>query len=536
MDSNPPGEAPAETPAEAAPAEAPAAEAPKRTIVARYGTMALALALLAAGVSVAVLRGNVESPNLDTLTPSDAVAFVQLTVKPEGAQRDALRGLLSRVPEAQRNAAVSKFEDTLDRAARQAGLSYRTDIKPWVGAHFAVAARAPSDATPRGQSIVGLIQVTDDSAARDALQKAAARAQGKMAFEISDHVAYVSVNEENVASFKRDAAANALDTNADYRKLRDKTGDGLMFAYFEPSKLSSFGPAATLAGVRPLGLSPSAADARAAVALRVESDGIAIVGNTTGTPPVTKTGAPDLLEGSAAGLLGAFTIFDPAGIAENALAAAGIVPSQLGGAAKTRAAAEKQLKDVLGLDLDADILPWLHGEVTVLLGGITPTPDIAAVIAPTDTDALVRTIKAIQKNATKAGARTHTTITPAGSGFNVVVRSGRTVVVRRAADRLVIASNDAYAATLLKDASPALRDDAVYRGIMGGAGTGVGMQIYVRIDRVRQVVEAVLSPAQRSDYESNIGPFLRLFDALGIRSSQKGGDGEFRLKLTFAPK
>ena len=110
-------------------------------------------------------------------------------------------------------------------------------------------------------------------------------------------------------------------------------------------------------------------------------------------------------------------------------------------------------------------------------------------------------------------------------------------MVRRVADRLVIASSDNYASKLLTAAPDQLKNDTVYKRVTGGTASGLGMQLFVRIDRIRALVEGFLSGTERTEYESNVKPWLSAFEALSIRStSGPNGASDVEMKLSVPPR
>jgi hypothetical protein len=97
--------------------------------------------------------------------PGSALAYVELTVRPQGSQRSdaqaALTRLLGRNP-------IPTIESKIQKAGKAQGLTYKRDIQPWLGQRVGVVVMGLSNAN------VGVIAPTNNtSAALAALDKAA---------------------------------------------------------------------------------------------------------------------------------------------------------------------------------------------------------------------------------------------------------------------------------------------------------------------------------------------------------------------------
>ncbi|HVL31947.1 MAG TPA: hypothetical protein VM600_00015, partial [Actinomycetota bacterium] len=124
------------------------------------------------------------------------------------------------------------------------------------------------------------------------------------------------------------------------------------------------------------------------------------------------------------------------------------------------------------------------------------------------------------------------------NGFTITLDNGFNVVARRERGKLVLASNRAYAQQLLNPGSAGLGDDLVYKRVFDDTSDKVAFQMYVRIDRVRQIVEAftTVGGGGGDDYEKNVAPLIRPFEAFGMRATIDGDEGAFRIVLTLADR
>jgi hypothetical protein len=197
----------------------------------------------------------------------------------------------------------------------------------------------------------------------------------------------------------------------------------------------------------------------------------------------------------------------------------------------------QEIERALGLNLQKDLLPWLKGELSIVVGPVTkpPFPNIAIVIQPTDRAALARTMSALR---THLGAimGPDAKVRADASGLTVSTPIGEDVVVRTTPQRVVIATGAQYAERLLHPSGPSLGGDTIYKAAVDPSKPTV-FQLFVRLDRVRTLVEAFLklsNPNDYADYEQRVQPFVKPLQALGIQSTISGGSQDFKMIITIA--
>jgi hypothetical protein len=267
-------------------------------------------------------------------------------------------------------------------------------------------------------------------------------------------------------------------------------------------------------------------------------------GHSSGKAPIK--GSPlKILPTTPADLLGSVSFFDLGDLVGNALKALsggfGISPVSTRGqevpglSEVTRAL--KGFEQALGIDLQKDLLPWLKGEFDIVVGPISnpPIPDIGVVIQPTDQAALGRTMRALRAHLGML-LGTSVKVRSDANGFTVSTPLGVDVVVRATSSRVVIATGQTYAGKLLNAQSGGLGSDAVYQATVDPSKPTV-FQLFVRLDRVRTLVEGFLklsNPNDYADYEKNVQPYVKPLQALGIQSTVGASEQEFRLVLTIA--
>lgn len=538
-DERPEGSQPSEPSGDLPLALIPEAQSKRRVGVA--GIVALVLVIAAGAVATAlVLFNRGEAPPLDELVPSGVVVYGQITLDPSLEQKGALRALAGKFP-----GGVSDFQGRVDRLLEQAfaegGLRYQRDIKPWLGDQVAFAVMPPPEATgqaePGEPAVVTLIAVEDEDAARRALRTAMSTGEGT--FEVIENVAYLAEKPDHIRDLRSAVEKGApLAGSAEYRKRAGSFRDGLAHLWLDGTELAEL-----LRAVSPVPLaSGSNLSGYTAVGLRAQADGLVVTGRQQIPSSFREpaTGKPALLEStSAAGLLGSFTVFDLATNVENALpileaATGGLLGGGPGGG--LRELAEEGLASI-GLSLDRDVLPWLHGEMSFVVGGITtpPVPDMALLVESTDDAAAGRTVDALRRVLVEAGDDLGLDVSRDRNGFTARTGLGFEVVVRRSRGRVVIASGERYARTVLETPAAALADDVVYRRVMGPPEDIVA-SMYVRLDRVRDLAEAFLRfgiPAEdRATYDRDVAPFLEPLEALAIENTIEGDESVFRMLVS----
>jgi len=125
-----------------------------------------ALALAACGTGAG---GDADlGPDPATVTPGDAPLYAEAVVRPEGDQRDDLLAALEKITNNDDPAGL--IRSAVDSSLSEQGIDYEEDVEPWLGQRiggFLTEITADS-----GEGAIALA-VTDEGAAREAIQKAA---------------------------------------------------------------------------------------------------------------------------------------------------------------------------------------------------------------------------------------------------------------------------------------------------------------------------------------------------------------------------
>lgn len=517
---------------------------------ARVTALVLAvLVVLTGGGTVLVLRASNSTQSLDQFVPDTAAAYVKFAVQPSIEQKQKVQDLLSRFPSSVSKNVGSKLDDALDKAFKDLKLSFRNDVKPWVGSQIAIAVLAPtgsSDTASATPNVVGIVSVKDAATAQKALTKIKNSQPQAPAFLIEGGVAYLAQTQNNISSFKNAVTrGHTLADNANYKREHERAGgDGLIFGYVDLSKAAGLSPAlrGDILGGAPL----SGGSGIVAFSVRAETQGIVLAGHSSLPQSATgaKGGTLKILPTTPDDVLGTLSFFDLGDLVSNLLKTLnkgfGLKPAAVGGqqvpGLSEATSVLKEVEKALGLNLQRDLLPWLKGELSIVVGPVTnpPIPNIGILIEPTDKAALARTMNAL---------RTHLGRLLGSNGKVQADANGLTVrtpiddiVIRQGAGRLVIASSPQYAQRLLNPSGAMLGNDTVYKAAVDPSKPTV-FQLFVRLDRVRTLVEGFLKLSDTNgyaDYERNVQPYLKPLQALGIQSTIDGNSQDFRLILTIA--
>lgn len=196
---------------------------------------------LGAFAAFRLLSGGGNQPH-DVL-PANAVGYFRLDLDPSGPQKiDALRFLrtfpafekYTRITDDRADVREVIVDAMLEDAPCE--VTYTDDVEPWLGERFGIAATAPSAAGSREPGVVGAIQVTDEQAARQGLEKLrscepdSAHAGG---WTYLDGYIIVAETEQQAEGFAAAATRSPLGENEQFRSDMDRLGEqGVASAWF----------------------------------------------------------------------------------------------------------------------------------------------------------------------------------------------------------------------------------------------------------------------------------------------------------------
>jgi hypothetical protein len=474
------------------------------------------------------------------ITPADAIAFMSVSLDPSIEQKRNLVEIARRFPDAEVQDDFGEAkDDLLQQMVEDVGLAYEKDVKPWLGSELAVAVLpgAPGSDVPRAAV---LVDQDDEEQARAALDKANQRLSSEGRPEVAyrfvddfvvvagsapDTVALLDVFEQEAKEEGGDLAASEAFADV----VDQLQGDRLVLGWVDSKEAfellaDSFGGA--LPTQLPVdGLTPVAFDFHAGrSSLVLEAVGRSTVAGKAGQPALTRS-LPE-------GILGALTMFDLRSGIEQGLSAV------LGTGADPLAELEAQT----GVDVEADLLSWMGGELVITASpgaGGNPMPELALVVEPTDraqAEAGVAKVAQALERGTGAPLERRT-VAGATAYVSPPTEQGMQPAMALFEDRFVLASTPAYLERLAGPADDTVAGTDAYQSVLGEASSGdTRFQLYFDLDAVREVLERMLLPddaESRAEYEAEVRPNLEPLDALGFVLRRDGDYERAELKLTF---
>jgi len=470
------------------------------------------------------------------IAPPESLAFVSVNLDPALDQKKAISSITGKFPDFA--AQAGDFEEGRDKAlgqlAAEVRLNYKLDVQPWLGNELAVAV-LPSQG---GKEPVAVLMAAskDDKKARGALDKAKGGGKFDGDFRFVGGFAIIA-NGKDKAQNPRLLDTVELEGKKDNGGLassdrfknvvKELHDNRLVLAWADNKALAQ---AVTTAG-------PDAKDASAAQCLgasttvaadlHAEDSAVVLQGVAQSEGQSYGQGEPKLINGLPADSLAALSAFDLGGLLSRCL---GQIPDSNDFVNDTRRE--------FGLDIQADILSWMRGEASVVVGPVPPgreAPDFAVLVEPTD-----------RARAEAAYSKLRQNLLRGGGGFQERKIGDTTSLVATQADdngyqpamallpdRFVLASRPEYLATVSKPANPALGSAAAFPEAGKGQPDKTSAQLVVRIDPIREAIERVMAPEDKADYEKTTKPNLVHLGAFNLVSRREGTLDHLQLKLTF---
>jgi hypothetical protein len=359
----------------------------------RQATIAV---LLAALIALPACGKTDEKARAAGIAPPESLAFVSVNLDPANEQKRAIGSIASKFPDFA--AQAGNFEEARDKAlgqlAAQVRLNYKLDVQPWLGNELAVAVLPPQG----GKEPVAVLMAAskDDEKARAALDKAKAGGKFGGEFRLVGGFAVVANDEDkaqnprvlDLVERQRENDNGGLANSDRFKKLVNELhdnrlvlawadGNALTQATASPSEAQDVRAAQCLGG-----------SAMVAADLHAEDSAVVLQGVTEGQ--ATGQGEPKLSNGLSADSLGALSAFDLGGLLSRCL---GQIPDSNDFVTEVR-------RDT-GLDIQADVLSWMRGEATVVVGPVPSgreAPDFALLVEPTDRPRAEATFSKLRQN------------------------------------------------------------------------------------------------------------------------------------------
>lgn len=582
--------APAPDPTVPAPEVAPVPVAPpaRPRGLARWGVALLAVAVMVGVVSVgaAFLAAGSGGSVVEGWLPNDTVAYLEIRADLPGDQRAKVGDILAKFPGFADQASLdAKIDEALERILEGSGISWTNDIKPWLGGEVGVAVTAaafdatampglgsPLDGPDLGKApddgAVALIAVKDAAAATAWLSKQLGGTQTTETYAGGEITIVDGLLENKLAFAVRDDVL-ILGPDAAVKSSLD-TGGSSAFAASEsfttarktaPTAYLSYGylDLKTLVGVAVDAVGDNAGGAGlptaclddavemipdwAAGSTRAEDDAVVFAATiaTAGTGTETKNSASAVAEHLPASTVAAIQVRD---------LGAGLVAGLE--SLKTTLACDPATADVVDQLEQAlaavggaeTLIGWAEDTaVAVTADGATLGGGLAATV--TDEAAAAATLSQLKALLALGGAGmgVESREEAYGDGTLLVITVPSDVVAfdTPAPEIAITVQGGIFAAGTLDfvkavvdtETSGSLAKDPVYeRAIELAGGDGVS-DVFVDITGLRLALEAMIPADERSQYETEIQPFLVPLEAFAAVAEAPGETTESRAVLTF---
>lgn len=458
--------------------------------------------LLAAAATGAVVLGGTGyaaasylsggGPQPEEVLPADTLAFAKVDLDPAANQKAAVSSLLGKFPALQTGGDDGDLRSTLITPLLQDnpwGLSYDSDVEPWLGDRMAVAA-VPDPGSATGVAPVVVLAVTDREAMTDRL---GAVQDQEFAFAVRDD--YVLIGQAQATVDRLAATESTLAEDEDYTDdLAALDGDQVAVAWADLAGLEdALGGTMAAAGA---GLGGPPVTGRMVLGVHAESDALEVEGLTRGATPPT---------GPAAGTEPTRLVLD---LPEDTLAAVSV--SGLGDAAVqawnaadgTGLPPEVQAQiAALGLDLPGDLSTILGSDLAVAVLGDVAAPQFGVRAVTDDPQRAVQVLGQV--------------LASPEIGFPVSA-----VPLE---DGYVLSTDPALSGALAEDGG--LGDTEAFRAAVPDADTA-GVIGFVDLGALVDQFTAQGGDAAAQAEE------LAALDALGFRATTTDDGGRFTLRIT----
>jgi hypothetical protein len=490
-----------------------------RLVIASVTLIGLVGIAVVAGYLVLFAGG---SDRAASLAPANTVAYANVYLQPSTGQMANLSALIGQLPGFADEAALDdKIDQVVQNLLATTGIDYRADVKPWLGDQIAIAAwPTGTDATQAATAI--LIAVTDPDAAISSIATITAdqgltftaETYNGVELQVADGTAYGLLDGMLVVGNGADALHAIVDTNdgadslasqpAFTNAMDDQPNDYLASFFVDIAGLAdASGASADLGGVT-----------TASAVLVAETDGLKLSGSA---PLTAGSGADAAAEsGTLSGwmperTLAEITVFGLRGALEEGLAVAGNVPEgeQVTSALDTLRALAAF---ALGVDLDADVLPFLDGETALALGGIGADGMITGqlLLAPSDPDAAVGVLGRIADRIGSSGGSSSTERLEGIDVTTISIPDTGEVAFGLVDGIVVIGLSGADVVTVAEVRSTGLTLDAtsVYQQAFEVAGARAGTEVFLDVGTAGGLLSLLIElPDDARDILSGLGAF-----------------------------
>ena len=477
------------------------------------------------------------------LVPAGSSVYGEVTIKPEGDQKEQVDALLSKFPGGDNAGATLK--DLVERAFREsdAPISFKDDIEPWLGDD---AAFFVSDLNPQANAAAAaaLIATDDEDQAESALEKFA---EGKITRKTYKDVEYITDESEGsgaagavfdsfVVIGTELGVKAAIDASKGGEKLSDDeaykravaeaTDDRLGLIYVNAGQLFGSLPAAGLPGLEGL----KKAEPFVAT-FDVDDDGVLVEAD------VSEQVAKSLgtIGGSASELLtdlpsGSWFAAAQGNVGETVDGIVDSLAQYLGG----REVIERQFRIATGLDLQKDVVAWMEDLAIFARGSTLDDLDGALIVETSDEAASGRLIAALARIARQQADNPGDSVGPfsaPGGGEGYTLRSPdipKPVHLFQRSGRVVLAYGDAAARDAI-DPGEKLGGSPDFTAARDSLGSDYELSLFVQVKPILDLVDSTDVGSDADWQEAK--PYLEPLSALVAGSADEGDHVRSAFKL-----
>lgn len=277
------------------------ARSPRRSskvpILAAVGVVA-AIALGGGAFAYSKLASTGAQP--DTVIPASAVGFVRVDLDPSAGQKIAAVRFLDKLPAVKRaqdaggDPRESLWKSITQQDKALSGVSYETDIKPWLGSRAAAAVLAQSTAKDK-PAVMFALAVTDEAKARESLTSILAK-KGVTDTDVTMKSGYAILTEKGTTSIvMAEIDKGSIATNQTYLSDANALGDlGIASVWVDAGAVKGASWADALAKSTPSSNMNANLDqlkGRVMAALRFDANYLEVAGITRGAAVQLPSGA-----------------------------------------------------------------------------------------------------------------------------------------------------------------------------------------------------------------------------------------------------
>ncbi|HET8822196.1 MAG TPA: DUF3352 domain-containing protein [Thermoleophilaceae bacterium] len=494
----------------------------------------LTLLVLSASVFAATACGSEDeaASGASELVPASAVFYGEVTLKPEGEQKEAIDAILARFPGG--GQAGDKLKELIDKALREsdAPVSFSKDIEPWLGDEAAFFASGGNAGDFRAGA--ALVATEDEDAALETVEKTG---EGEISRKTYKDVEYMTDESEEAAAvfdgfvvLGSEAGVKAvIDTREGGEKLSDAEGFQNALDEAAEDRLGLFfvnSPALQASLQRAGAPMPDSLERLFrepfVATLDADRDGVTFEGS------VPEDLGRASFFGQASDLLTELPADSWVATAQTDFGQTlDFLVGAFAGAVGGRDTIEQQFKAATGLDLQEDVIDWMGDFGVFVRGESVSELNGALVIETKDEAASGRFLDGIERLArTQGGGEVQ--IAPRGGGFTATVQGvPQPIHAFQDGGRVVFAYGE-RAASDAADPSETLGDAPEFAEARDSLGD-YEVSMFLLMQPIFDLVDSSES-ANDADWQE-AKPYLEPLDALIGGTSGEGGDLRSAFKL-----